>query len=242
MTEEIRKILLEAVDEKYREFNQSLVPGNQAAMIGVRMPRLREIAKQTAKENGREYIKEISQWERQEQVFHEELLLHGMVIGYLKCDLQERKKLLDDFIPRIDNWAVCDSSCTTYKFMKQDREEWFSYLLGYIESGKEYEIRFAVVSILNYFLDREFIERVLDLLSGIKQEGYYVKMAVAWALSYCYIKFPEMTWELLAGDRLDDITHEKTIRKIRESYQVSKEEKEILNTLRRSKKDGRDKK
>lgn len=237
MTEEIRKILLEAADVKYRDFNQSLVPGNGAPIIGVRMPQLRKIAKKTAKEAGRKYIEEISSRESAEQVCHEELLLHGMVIGYLKCDMDERKELLDEFIPRIDNWAVCDSCCTTYKFMKEDREEWFAYLLKYIDSGEEYEIRFAVVCFLNYFLDEEFIDRVMEILGELRHDGYYVKMAVAWALSYCYIKFPEKTWELLAGGRLDNFTHQKSIRKIKESYQVSKEEKERLNALWRPGKD-----
>ena len=113
---------------------------------------------------------------------------------------------------------------------------WFKYLLKYLESNKEYEIRFAVVSFLDYFISEEYIREILKILGSIKHEGYYVKMAVAWAVSVCYVKFPERTWELLEGNELDDFTHQKSIQKIRESFRVSKEEKDRLLTLRRSRK------
>lgn len=99
------------------------------------------------------------------------------------------------------------------------------------------EIRFAVVAFLDHFITEEYIEKILTILGNIKHDGYYVKMAVAWAVSVCYVKFPELTWELLAGDRLDDFTHQKSIQKIRESYRVTKEEKERLAALRRMKKE-----
>lgn len=232
----IRERLMGEIDEKYRSFNSSLVPGDMAPMLGVRMPKLREIAKEIAREEGRKYIKAIVAMEKETTTYHEEHLLHGMVIGYLKCGIDERAELLDEFVPVIDNWAVCDSSCMTYKFMKKDMDYWFKYLLKYLESNREYEIRFAVVSFLDYFISEEYIREILKILGSIKHEGYYVKMAVAWAVSVCYVKFPERTWELLEGNELDDFTHQKSIQKIRESFCVPKEEKDRLLTLRRSRK------
>ncbi len=226
--EEIRDALRESADEKYKDFNSSLIPGETILMIGVRMPRLREVAKKIAKEQGREYIEALCQAEKRGAVYHEELLLHGMVIGYLKCSNEERMALLDNFIPKIRNWAVCDSSCMTYKFMKKDSEEWFTYLMKYTDSKSEYELRFAVVAMLDHFVTEPFIDRVLEVMGRISHEGYYVKMAAAWAVSVCYIKFREKTEELLQSQKLDDFTQNKSIQKIRESYRVSKEEKEAL--------------
>lgn len=235
--EKVRSFLINSIDEKYRSFNQSLVPGESSEMLGVRIPQLREIAKRIARESGIEYIRAIEEMEKKAPVYHEELLLHGMIIGYLKCDFDTRTGLLDEFVPVIDSWAVCDSSCMTYKFMKKDMDYWFRYLLKYTESEREYEIRFAVVAFLDHFITEEYIEKILTILGNIKHDGYYVMMAVAWAVSVCYVKFPELTWELLAGDRLDDFTHQKSIQKIRESYRVTKEEKERLAALRRMKKE-----
>jgi len=244
--DETREELLENTDEKYRDFNKSLVPGETAPMIGVRLPKLREIAKRLAKLNPNSYeatnngensyihyLEAVKTAKYRKSVYQEELLLWGMLIGYIKCDNDEHAKMLDEFIPVIDNWAVCDSSCMTYKFMKKDLNYWYSYLLKYISSEKEYDIRFAVVCMLDYFITDEYIDRVLEHLGNIDNEAYYVKMAVAWAVSVCYIHYPEKTWNLLASDKLDDDTHKKALQKIRDSYRVSKEEKERLNELKR---------
>lgn len=225
---------MEAVDDEYRDFNKSLVPGETAPMLGVRLPLLREMSKKIAKENGREYIQILQKAEKEGNIYHEELLLHGTMIGYLKCNVKERKKLLDAFIPYINNWAVCDSSCMTYKFMKKDTEEWFSYLLKYANSDKEYDIRFAVVSMLDHFVTEEFIDRVLGVISRIHHDAYYVKMAAAWAVSVCYVKFPQETEVLLREGKLDDFTQNKSIQKIRESYRVSKEDKDRLLAYKRA--------
>lgn len=54
-------------------------------------------------------------------------------------------------------------------------------------------------------------------------------MAVAWAVSICYIHFPEKTQKLLKENSLDDWTHNKTIQKIRESLRISKEKRDAEN-------------
>ena len=116
--------------------------------------------------------------------------------------------------------------------MKKDQEYWFTFLQPYLESENEFEVRFAVVSMLDHFVNDTYLERLFQAFDSIKHEGYYVKMAVAWAVSICYIKYPEATWEYLERKSLDDFTHNKTIQKIRESYRISKEEKDRLLELK----------
>lgn len=226
MIEQIREKLFTSVDEKYREFNRSLVPGEILPMLGVRMPILRDIAKQIAKADFTAFLTEKALW-------HEELLLQGMVIGYAKLTDKERAAYLDWFVPQIDNWAVCDSCCMTYKFMKQNQDFWYDYLMQYMRSDKEYEIRFAVVALLDHFVNETYIERLLEHFSDIHNDAYYVKMAVAWAVSVCYVKFPEKTNAFLEDNAMDNFTHNKAIQKIRESYRVSQDDKERLKGLKR---------
>lgn len=223
--EQIRGQLSDLAEEKYREFNRSLIPGDTAPMIGVRMPKLREIAKKIARECPEAYLKEIREAEQRKDLWHEEYLLHGMVIGYLKCTVEERMRLLDEFVPHIRNWAVCDCSCMTYKFMKKETDVWFPYLLKFLQTGEEYQIRFAVVAMLDHFVTEAYIGQILEQAGRIRHDGYYVKMAVAWAVSVCFVKFPEQTKAFLADNPMDDFTQNKAIQKIRESYRVSKEEK-----------------
>lgn len=226
ITQWIRNELYKNSEEAYRAFHSSLVPGI-SNILGVRMPKLREIAKKAAKENYREFIENIDT-----QVY-EELMLWGMILGYAKLSIEERKQELAKFVPHINNWAICDCSCATYKFMRDFPEEWMLFLKTYLISTQEYELRFAVVCLLDFFVNETYIEEVLDLLSQIRHNGYYVKMAVAWAISVCYVKFPEKTEKIFVENLLDDFTHNKSIQKIRESYRVPKESKERLQRMRR---------
>lgn len=226
VTEWVRAELKGNVDDKYREFQKSLVPGMENIQ-GVRLPVIRKIAQRAAKEDYRDFA------EHADIAVYEELMIRGMMIGYANLDRKERETELIKVVPLIDNWGVCDSCCTTYKFMKNDQEDWFSFIKNYLYSGREFEIRFAVVCMLDFFINEEFIDRVLKLLSEVHHDGYYVKMAVAWALSVCYVKYPEKTEPILRNNILDDFTQNKTIQKIRESYRVSKEDKERLNHWKR---------
>lgn len=226
ITQWIRNELYKNSEDSYKEFHSSLVPGI-SNILGVRVPKLREIAKKAAKENYREFIENIDI-----QVY-EELMLWGMVLGYAKLSIEERKQELEKFVPYINNWAICDCSCATYKFMRDFPEEWMPFIKAYLTSKQEYELRFAVVCLLDFFINETYIEQVLDLLVQVHHDGYYVKMAVAWAISVCYVKFPEKTEKILEENLLDDFTHNKSIQKIRESYRVTKENKERLQKMRR---------
>lgn len=74
-----------------------------------------------------------------------------------------------------------------------------------MKSDKEYEIRFGVVMAMAHYIDEEYIDNVLQWMDRISHEGYYVKMAVAWALSVCYVKFPQKTMNYLKENHLDDL-------------------------------------
>lgn len=222
----LRNELRTHIDETYKQFHSSLVPG-LTEMMGVRIPVLRELAKKAAKEDYYGFSEDF------QSSVYEEVMIRGMMIGYAKFSIEEQQRELRKFVPLINNWAVCDSCCTTYKFMKKNQEEWFSFLEPYLNSSQEYEIRFAVVCLLDFFIQEAFIDRIFSCFSNIHHEGYYVKMAVAWAVSVCYVKFPEKTEEFLLKNTLDAFTHNKAIQKIWESYRVSREDKERLNKWKR---------
>lgn len=109
----------------------------------------------------------------------------------------------------------------------------WEFLQEYLKSKKEFELRFAIVTMLNYYITEEYIESVLKILNNVKHEGYYVKMAVAWAISIAFIKFPEKTMKLLENNNLDDFTYNKSLQKIIESYQVDENTKQKIRTMKR---------
>lgn len=216
--EEIRKELFKLQDLKYKEFHSGLCP-NVDKIIGVRVPLLKEMAKKIAKEDYKNFLENIK------DEYYEELVLHGLVIGYAKITIEETFKYLEGFVPKINSWAVCDTTCSNLKITKKYMEEMWGFLEQYIKSDKEYEIRFAVVMYLNYFLTEDYIERILKNIEEIKSKEYYVQMAIAWLISFAYIKQKEKTEKYIIKNNLDVFTQNKAIQKICESYRVSNEDK-----------------
>ena len=231
MIKEIREELDQLGEESYKQFNQKLIPGTDH-VIGVRMPALRKLAKGIAKTDSKQYLEE-AQTEIDERSAHEEIMLYGLVLGYAKMSIEQRMQALDMFVPKIHNWAVCDSCCMGYKFMEKEQEVWFSYLRKYQNSSREFEVRFFIVSLLAHYINEAYIEQVLEILNHTSHEGYYVKMAVAWAISIYFIKFPEPVMPYLEHNHLDDWTYNKALQKITESFRVDQETKTIIRSMKR---------
>lgn len=225
--EEIRNKLFELADEEYKKFHSKLCPGTEG-IIGVRVPILRKYAKEIAKENWKEYL------ENAKSEYYEEIMLQGMVIGLANGTFKEKEKYIKQYVNKIDNWAICDVFCAGLKMTNKYYDEMWNFIQKYLSSKKEFEIRFAIVMMLDYYITEEYVDKVLQKLDKIQYDGHYVKMAVAWAISIVYIKFPQKGLEYLRSDNnLDDFTYNKSIQKIIESYRVTKEEKEVLRNMKR---------
>ena len=223
--EKIRKILLENSDEKYRKFSSSLIP-NTDNLLGIRIPFLRKFAKDIAKTCAEEFLRE------KNCEYFEETMLQGMVIGLVKTDIAQRFELIKDFLPKIKNWSVCDCFCCSLKFTKDNRKEVLEFLKPYIKSENEYEVRFATVMLLDYFVNEEYIDTTLALLNEFTHEAYYAKMAVAWAISICYINYPDKTFEFLKRTKISPWVFNKSIQKITESIKIGKNLKDKARALR----------
>lgn len=218
--------LLELADTKYRDFMASLIPGVDN-IIGVRSPQLRKLAKELSKDNWLEYF------DNNQDKYYEETMLQGMTIGLLDEDIETVLSQAQRFIPKITNWALCDSFCSGLKITKKNKECVWEFVKSYVNSDKTYEIRFAVVMMLNYYVDVDYIQESLEIFESINNEDYYVKMAVAWAVSKYYVNLPEMVLPFLKNNKLDDFTHNKALQKIRESLIPSAEEKALMLSLKR---------
>ena len=223
---DLRDKLFELSDDKFKTFHSRLCP-NTDNIIGVRLPLLRQLAKEIAKGDWRNFLS------NSKEEYYEEILINGLVIAYAKCDVEERLNYIESFVPKIDNWAICDSFCNTLKFVNKNKEIMWEFIQPYLKSYNEFEIRFAVVIILNYYITEDYINLVLKTLDNIKHDGYYVKMAVAWAISMCFIKFEEKTMAYLKDNSLDDFTYNKSLQKICESLRVDKNTKELIKSMKR---------
>lgn len=224
--EEIRAYLDANIDEDYRIFHSKLVP-NVELFRGVRLPVIRQLAKRIVAGDCRSYLAEVS------LESYEERMLCALVIGSLKGDFEEIKPYITRFIPFIDNWAVCDCFCAALKITIKNRSAMFEFILPYLDSEREYEVRFAVVMLMSYYIDDEYIDVLLQKFEQIQNHDYYVKMAVAWAISICYIKHCAKTLSFLQQNSLDDWTHNKAIQKIVESNRVDSLDKVLVKSYKR---------
>lgn len=225
--EEIRQELIKLADDKYRSFHSNLCPGVEN-ILGVRLPLLRKLAKSLSKEE--DYYNYLNNGDTK---YYEEIMIEGLIIGYLKTDNENRFNYIKNFIPKIDNWAICDSFCNNLKFTKENINEVWNFILPYTSSENEFDIRFAIVMMLNFYIIEDYIDDVLNTLNNINHDGYYVKMAVAWAVSYAYIDFPQKTLSFLKNNNLDNFTYNKSLQKIIESTRVSKEDKDLMRSLKK---------
>ena len=209
-------------DETYKKFNESLIPGTTTA-YGVRVPEIRALACQVIKKDPKGFLA-VSQ-----PGSYEEIMLRGMVIAGMKRPIEERLPLVKDFLPLIGNWAVCDTFCGSFQLKSpQDRTLMWQFVRPLFTDRREFYARFAAVMFLGHFVTEDTVDEGLTLLESMTQEDYYARMAAAWAVSVCYVKFPARTLPLLQRRTLPPFTQNKAIQKIRESYRVAKEDKEML--------------
>lgn len=224
--EEIREELINLADEKYKKFHSNLCPGVEN-ILGVRLPILRKLSKDLSKNNYEDYLNTDS------VKYYEEVMVEGLIIGYIKTDNETRFKYIRNFVPKINNWAVCDSFCNNLKFTKKNMSEVWDFILPYASSTNEFDVRFAVVMMLNFYIVDDYIDSVLSILNNIHHDGYYVKMAVAWAISFAYIHFPDKTLSFLKNNNLDNFTYNKSLQKIIESNRVSSEYKDLMRSMKK---------
>lgn len=230
MKEEVINELFDLQDLKYREFHSNLCPGANN-IIGIRIPILRKYAKELISMYPLEELLENIGNE-----YYEEIMLKGILIGISReKNINKLMNYIEKFITEIDNWAVCDTFCAGLKITNKYKKEMWQFIQKYTKSNKEFEVRFAIVMILDYYIEDEYLEKDLKIFNENKNNKYYVQMAVAWAISLCIIKYYDRTVEFLKGDKckLDKFTFNKSIQKAIESYRLSSEEKEVLRNLKK---------
>lgn len=225
---EVLGMLRDAAEPSFREFNDRITNCSTAPSLGVRVPVVRATAGVVVKNGWEEYLDEMERIFFQKQIWQEEHMLWGMVIGSANMSREERTAHLDLWVPGILSWADCDCAVSSMKFLKKEQDYWFAYCSDWQRDGGEFPVRFSMVALMQYFIQDAYIDRALEIFSLRGAEPYYIRMAQAWALSVCFVKYRDKTLELFASRTLDAWVQNKAIQKCRESYRVSPEDKERL--------------
>lgn len=222
----IQKRLLELSDEKNADFSAKLTPGiDREKFLGVRIPASRKLAKEIIKENEhKDFLNSLP------HKYYDENILHSILISEIK-DYDECIKYIDEFLPYVNNWAVCDTMSP--KAFKNKHERLMNDILRWVDSDQTYTIRFGLKILMAHFLDNDFKNEYLKIPAKIKSDEYYINMMIAWFYATALAKQWDSTIVYIENGVLDKWVHNKAIQKARESYRITAEQKEYLKSLKK---------
>lgn len=223
---DIQDLLFANQDLAYAEFHAKLIPNiARERVIGVRVPVLREIAKNIHKWGDiQSFLSALP------HSYFEENQLHALLLS-IRQDFEPLMAKIDAFLPFADNWATCD--LLSPKIHPRDYPAFLEHIQTWIGSDHEYTIRFGVGMMMQFFLGDAFEKRYLDWVVAIRSEAYYVNMMIAWFFATALVKQYDASLPYLAQNRLSLWTHNKAIQKAIESRRISPETKSYLRSLKR---------
>ena len=221
----IRERLFAVQDKKYGDFTSSLIPNiEREKVIGVRSPEIKKLASEfSGSETGEVFITCLP------HKYLEENHLHATLLAREK-DYATAIKKVKAFLPYIDNWATCDTSIP--KAFAKNKDALLEEIYAWLKSEQPYTVRYAIGLLMRLYLDDDFKEEYLRLVTDVKSEEYYVNMMRAWYFATALAKQYNATLPLIESQTLDKFTQNKSIQKARESFRVSDEHKEYLNKFK----------
>lgn len=230
---EIEKRLFKMQDLKYKEFHLGLMPGvDPDSVIGVRTPMLRAFAREIFKSGDyREFLDEMP------HKYYDEMNLHGFIL----CEMKDYDTVIAEinrFLPHVNNWATCDLISPKKAFGKNtdrlliDIQKWLSHEEEFTLPSETYTIRFGMEMLMTFFLEDRFKPEYLEWVASVQSREYYVNMMKAWYFATALAKQYETTIPYIEERRLDEWCHKKSIQKARESFRITPEQKNYLNTLK----------
>lgn len=218
--EEVVKRLFGYADVTYRDFHKRLLKNEKICNIGVRTPVLRALAK--------EWRGERDAFLSFPDEYYEVAFIKCQLIGALPYE--EFTAVLDSAVGLIDNWATCD--CFRAPCIKKHLGEFLPVVEKYLADGREFVVRYALVTLLVYYMREEYLPVIYRAVLGADADVYYVKMAAAWLLAEVLVHFYESGVCFLRENALDVDLRRRAIQKARESFRLTPAQKEELNALK----------
>ena len=210
-------------DLKTKQFNERIF-NTKYEVLGIKTPILKKMAKEIENDDIIDFL------ECTGSKYFEKVMIEGFVISRIKDkDNNLFLKYFYKFIDKIDCWALCDSCVCSFKIMKENDYSDIAYSL--ILDSREFYIRVGYIILLNYYIDDLHINNIISLCYK-DSSYYYVNMAISWLISACFVKYKENVLEMLKSKKLNPFVQNQAISKIRDSYKVSREDKELVKSFK----------
>ena len=220
-----QELLFQLQDKGYRDFQSKLIPTIPVeTIIGVRIPAIRKLTKEYGKDQESvEFLKQLP------HTYYDENILHALLVAEIK-DYEACVKEVERFLPYVDNWAVCD--IFSPKVFRKNKDKLIDKIREWTASEHPYTCRFGMEMLMTHFLDEDFREEYLEIPAAVHSGEYYVNMMIAWFYATALAKQWDAAIGYIEKKCLDPWTHNKTIQKARESYRITRGQKEYLKTLK----------
>lgn len=161
--------------------------------------------------------------------YYEDTIICANLISKIK-DFDLQKKYILKLSKYIDNWSTVDS--LKYNVKKYE-EEYLLFSKELISDNNPFKRRIGIRIFFNYKNNNKYLNKIIPIIINLKgEEDYYVNMAIAWFLCELFIYNKEIVYNLLVNKNLNKFVNNKTISKCKDSFRISKEDKEILSNYR----------
>jgi 3-methyladenine DNA glycosylase AlkD len=214
-------------NSEYAVFNKKIAKTDKD-VLGVRMPDMRRLAKSLAGGMDAKAVREVLK--AADKRVYEQVLLPGLLINYVKLTDRERISLAREYLKYADSWALIDLFAE--KMKNFDKDVWRDFAVRCLASPQEFTVRYGVIVLMANYLDAASIDETFEALRGIKHEGYYVKMGLAWLYAEAAVEHYDKTLAELARPGLDPWTRRKSYQKMLESFRFSPLQKDEIRELR----------
>lgn len=223
--EVLLKKLVDLQDLKYKSFQEKLIPTiDPNTIIGVRTPELKKIAKEVYLSDYKDSFLGCLPHQ-----YFEENQIHSFIIA-LEKDYDKCIKLINDFLPYIDNWATCDQA--TPAALKKRPDDTLKEIKKWFKEDKTYYYRYGIEQLMSFYLNDRFKKEYLEMVAGINSEEYYVKMMQGWFFATALAKQYDDTILYIEKGLLEKDVNNITIKKAIESYRINDSKKEYLRKFR----------
>lgn len=203
-------------------FSAKIVP-TKLPILGWYIPDLRFIAKSVNIDKIEEIV------DNMPINYYEESILLALLLGRIK-DSTKLVDRVEKFIKTIDNWSTCDLLCSELKIVKKNREIFWDKILEWLDCGEEFVERVAIVLMMKYYLDNDYIDSTLAQIKQKNSPHYYVNMALGWLLAEACVNNGKKVLDYIRIAQNNTDVYDMTANKVRDSYRVDREIKAQIKT------------
>lgn len=217
--EEFNNYLESIKREDKIEFSKKIV-NTEMEVLGIDTPTLRKISKEMSKGDYISYL------DCENNKFYENTIINACLINIIN-----NISLKDYYIRKlvVDNWSTCDILKFNTKGLEED---YIELAKKYIEDKDTFIRRIGIRILFNYTKSAR-VEEIYKSIDRLYSENeYYVNMAIAWLLCELMIHNREKTIKYLENNNLNEFVINKAVSKCRDSFRITKEDKEFLLKFR----------